>query len=411
VARRDAFLLQKGSWTPSGNRWLAVLLTVLAFAPQLIVISPTFGDLPRREADVPAALLTLGQTVPLATRGRWPASSLGVVWLAFAAYTTLGYPPTFGSVGLYLALYSVGAHQERRRGLALPVATVVYAGYAAVLHAAGSPHGLLDFVLFYLALAVFWGVGCLVRGRRMAAEERERLAEQVAVASERARIARELHDVVTHHVTAMVVQADAAQFLTDSPDQVAQGMTAISGTGRRALTDLRCLLGALEATGESAPPDQSPTPGALSDLVEQTRLAGQPVELDEEDEVAEAAEAAEEEAPDAVPNAVDLTVYRVVQEALTNAVKYAPGQRTVVRIRHHGDRMDVQVTTSGTTTTSAAARPAPRPAADGPVPSGGRGLRGLRERVGILGGELTAEGLPGGGFRVSASLPTQGGGT
>ncbi|MGP3991928.1 sensor histidine kinase [Streptomyces sp. 3N207] len=355
--------------------------------------------MPRREADVLAAFLTLGQTVPLATRARWPASSLGFVWLAFAAYTTLGYPPTFGSMGLYLALYSLGAHQERRRGLALPVVTVAYAGYAAVLHAAGSPHGLLDFVLFYFALAVFWVVGCLVRGRRVAATEREQLAEQVAVAAERARIARELHDVVTHHVTAMVVQADAAQFLADRPDQVAQGMTAISGTGRRALADLRYLLGALEATGESAPPEPSPTPGTLSDLVEQTRLAGQPVELDEEG------------TPNDAPAAVDMAVYRVVQEALTNAVKYAPGRRTVVHVRHHGDRADVQVTTSGTTTTAAAAGPAPRPAADGPVPSGGRGLRGLRERVGILGGELVAESLPEGGFRVSASLPTGSGAT
>ncbi len=201
------------------DRWLAAVFTGLAFVPALSGTSPEFGDLPRRPADVLALVLMLAQTLPLAVRGRWPAACLAVVGLSFSIYESLGYPPQFGSVTLYLALYSAGAHQERfRRGLAV-AASAAYVVLSTAVSVLRSPDRFADFLVFYLMLAAFWVLGAFVRQRRAEEAERRRVAAAAATAAERARIARELHDVVTHHVTAMIVQADAAQFLTESPDR------------------------------------------------------------------------------------------------------------------------------------------------------------------------------------------------
>lgn len=195
--------------------------------------------------------------------------------------------------------------------------------------------------------------------------------------------------MVTHHVTAMVVQADAAQYLVSTaPDRATGNLAAIGETGRQALAELRDLLGVLDAPGGAAGDTAAPTLalapalGQLRDLVAQVRRAGQPVTLEEDGELVPLAASAE------------LAAYRVVQEALTNAVKHAPGRQTKVRIRY-GDGVDIDVTT------------------DGPVIAtgdfaAGRGLTGLRERVRTCGGELTAGGRPGGGFVVRARMPAGG---
>jgi len=205
--------------------------------------------------------------------------------------------------------------------------------------------------------------------------ERRRLAAAVATAAERARIARELHDVVTHHVTAIVVQADATQFVAESPEQVTKALTTIGGTGRRALTELRHLLDVLEAT--------STVDNSLESLIDQSRRNGQPIELIEEA---------------AVPPGVGLVVYRIVQEGLTNAVKYAPGRPTVVRTTSHDGQVEVEVVNEAAETpiTVGARRDL----------SGGRGINGLRERLTTLGGAVTAAELPDGRFRLHATVPT-----
>jgi signal transduction histidine kinase len=369
--------------TAARDGGLAAVLAAAAFVPALSGLSAQFGGLPGRHADPFAALLVLGQTLPLAGRSRWPAACLAVVGVSFAVHESLGYPPSFGSLGLYLALYSAGAWQDRFRRALAAVAVAAYVIFSAVLHALGSPQRLADYTVFALALATFWLVGAFVRRQRGHEDARRELEAREATAAERSRIARELHDVVTHHVTAMVVQADAAQFLTAAPDRTAESLTAISGTGRRALAELRYLLGVLEATGESAPAQRTPALGTLRDLVEQTRLGGQPVEFTEEGERTALAIGAE------------LAVYRVVQEALTNAVRHAAGRRTVVRVDHHRDRVEVDVTT---------ARAAELAAPGGTTP-GGRGLAGLHERVRMLGGELAAAAQPDGSFRVFARIP------
>lgn len=370
---------------------LALVLTVLAFVPTLSQIGAQIGDLSDRPSSPLTVGLTLAQTLPLAVRTRRPAPCLAVVGGAFAVHQALGGPATFGSVGLYAALYSAGAHQVSFRRALAAVAGAGYAVLAVVLHRLGSPERIPDYLAFFLVLAGVWLVGGGVRRWRAEESERRRLAAEVAAADERARIARELHDVVTHHVTAMVVQADAAQFLlTSAPERAGDGLTAVSDTGRRALTELRYLLGVLEATGQSASVDRAPTPGRVGDLVAQARMSGQPVEFTERGEWR------------AQGVDVELAVYRVVQEGLTNAMKHAAGQRTQVLVQYGDEHIEIEVATEGSAPSSAAV-----PAARGAGRAGGRGLTGLRERVRMLDGELVAGPRPDGGFRVRAVIPAQ----
>jgi signal transduction histidine kinase len=362
------------------DRWLAAVFTALAFVPSLSAVSAEFGDLPKRPAGVLALVLMLAQTVPLAVRSRWPAACLAVVGLSFAIYESLGYPPQFGSVTVYLAVYSAGARLERFRRVIAVAASAAYVAFSAIVRVLGSPDRLADFLIFYLLLVACWLLGAFVRQRRAEDAVRRRLAAADATAAERARIARELHDVVTHHVTAMVVQSDATQFVAESPERVVTALTTIGEAGRQALSELRYLLDVLEATGESAT-QRTPVAGTVRDLVERTRMGGQPVDLVE----------------DGDQSALPVAVYRVVQEGLTNAVKYAAGQPTVVRVGNSGGQVEVEVTSD--------AAPVPLSAGAGGGLSGGRGLTGLRERVGMLGGELTAGEQPDGRFRLHARIP------
>ncbi|MFC4592443.1 histidine kinase [Sphaerisporangium corydalis] len=359
---------------------LAAGLTLMGFVPTLSTIGAQLADLPKRPADALAVVLTVAQAVPLVARSRWPAACLMVVGAAFALHQALSYPQTFASIGLYLALYAAGAHQVRyRRGL-MALMTAGYVVLTVVLVGLGSPNRAPDFFAFYLALVVCRLTGGGLRRWRAEEAERRRLGAEVAMAAERARIARELHDVVTHHVTAMVVQADAARYVGG---EAGGGLAAISDTGRRALTELRHLLGVLEATGESAVAHRAPTLSGVGEIVEQARLSGQPVELTEHG--------------DRRPRGADveLAAYRVVQEALTNAIKHAAGQPTTVTVRHHDDHLEIEVTNDGPTDAL------PR------VPSGGRGLTGLKERVRMLDGDLVAAARPHGGFSVRALIPSR----
>ncbi|XRQ09137.1 DUF7134 domain-containing protein, partial [Actinomadura welshii] len=143
---------------------LAVVFTVLSFAAPLSQVAPQFGDLPTNPASATSVLLTLGMTLPMAVRTRWPAACLAVAGTSFAVYESLGCPPSFGSLGLYIALYSAGAHQNRLRRVVAAVATAGYLAFAIALHELGSPVGLTDYLLFYIVLAVAFGLGAMVRG-------------------------------------------------------------------------------------------------------------------------------------------------------------------------------------------------------------------------------------------------------
>jgi signal transduction histidine kinase len=250
---------------------------------------------------------------------------------------------------------------------------------AIALDRLGAPEGLDGFVVFYLLLVATWGIGAWLRSTRAAEAERRRHVAEATRAAERTRIARELHDVVTHHVTAMVIQTEAARYLTAAPDRLDETLTAVTDAGRRAISDLRHLLDVLNPDHEAAA--RAPSVSEIHTLVEQTRRAGQPVEFTEEGGPAESTGSAE------------LTAYRVVQEALTNALKYAHGSRTVVRVHYGAREIAVEVGTDGSGSRT------------GSPGGSGRGIAGLRERVGALGGEFSADRRAGGGFVVRACIP------
>ena len=255
------------------------------------------------------------------------------------------------------------------------------------------------------ATAVWLGVA-LVRARRehrRALEERGWLLEReresaarTAVDAERARIARELHDIVSHNVSLMIVQAAAArEVLTTMPDDAAAALSAVEGAGRTTMTELRHLLGLLApaADGDDGTDgaDLAPQPSLsrLSPLIDRIAFAGLPVEVRISGE------------PRPLPSGIDVTAYRIVQEALTNALKHGAGGKAEVTIRYAEHSLRVEVLTRGPSVLTGD-QPAPR-GGDG----AGRGLLGLRQRVAVYGGDLDARRRLGGGYRVRARIPVE----
>ena len=242
-----------------------------------------------------------------------------------------------------------------------------------------------DVLRVYLVLGL---MQLTARQFRTQERERERMKEleaerDEAILNERTRIARELHDVVAHHVSVMTIQAEGArELLPDRPGKAVTVLDQISETGRSALTELRRMLGVLRAGDGAEGPEREPQPGAdaLEALVAGTTAAGLPTTLTTEGEVRP------------LPAGVELSIYRVVQEALTNALKHAGEARATVRLVYGTDAVDVSIVDDGA---GAAAR----------TPGGGHGLIGMRERVELLGGEFDAGPRRSGGFEVSVRLP------
>lgn len=355
-----------------------LLLAVVSLLPALHGKGTQVGDLPTRPFDALAFVVIALECLPLAARRRWPAVCLALVSLGFVLDQLYAYH-VFASNAMPIALISVGAHLERHRRVTVVLLSMAYVPLALALSRLGATERVEGYVVFYLALALAWGIGAWLRSTRAAEAERRRHVAEATRTAERTRIARELHDVVTHHVTAMVVQAEAARYLTAVPDRLDATLSAITDTGRRAITDLRHMLDLLKADHDTDV--GMPSAGELHTLVEQTRRAGQPVEFAEEGSPAESAGSAE------------FVTYRVVQEALTNALKYAHGSRTVVGVRYGEKEISVTVSTDGSGSRA------------GSPGGSGRGLAGLRERVDALGGEFSADRQAGGGFVVRARVP------
>ena len=243
-------------------------------------------------------------------------------------------------------------------------------------------------IVFAVAWVVGFGLGQKFREgdeARERAERAEREREEqarLAVAEERARIARELHDVVGHSVSVMTVQAAGARSLLD-PDQEREreALMVVEQTGREALAEMRRLVGVLRRPEEAPALAPQPSLGHVDRLVEQAREAGLPVELRVEGDPVE------------LSAGLDLTAYRLVQEGLTNAVKHARANHADVLVRYDDGHVELTVTDDGT--------------GDGGGESGGHGLVGMRERVSVYGGELEAGPRPGGGYRLRARLPIE----
>jgi signal transduction histidine kinase len=326
---------------------------------------------------LPLALL---QVAPLLVRRRYPVAVLGVVVSAATleyALTSLAVP-----IAPVIAVYTVAAQLDRRRSLLLSgAAALAFSVVSLAVDGGAQAIGHL------VTLAAAWVFGDNLGTRRAYMHELEEKAERLerereaeaarAVAEEQARIARELHDVIAHNLSVMVVQAAAANDVFDArPDRARAALRTIEATGRSALGELRRLLGTVR--GEA---DFAPQPGleALDDLVARVRAAGVDVSVQVEGD------------PQPLPPALDLSAYRVVQEALTNTLKHARATHAAVALRYAPERLDVEVRDNGT--------------GAGNGGGTGQGLIGMRERVLTFGGSLSAGPADGGGFAVAATFP------
>jgi signal transduction histidine kinase len=346
--------------------------------------------------------LVLLQTLPLVFRRRAPFPVFAVVAAATAVQGTLQLRgPLFAFLGLNLAVYSLAVYGDHRLAVR---AVVVWACLLTVrlgyLIATSWPQvaitGLSDVVDDYVLLAAAWTLGEGVRQRRVhAAEledraarlerEREEKARQ-AVIQERLRIARELHDVVAHSLSVIGIQAGAARLVLDAdphPTRAREAVAAIEATANHAMAEMRRALGILRAT-EPSGVALAPLPGLrqLPALLDQLSTAGLPVELTVEG------------TPQPLATSIDLSLYRIVQEALTNALKHARATRAEVVVSYAAHDITVEVTDDGR-------GPPPRSG-----PSAGAGTVGMRERVTLFGGELRVGPRPQGGYAVRVCLPT-----
>jgi signal transduction histidine kinase len=340
--------------------------------------------------------LVVALVAPVVFRRDHPVGAFAAGVAVGAAQVVAGLRPNLLDVTLMILLYTLAAYCPRRVSLQ-GLAVCLIGSAAAVARWAPPLMGLLNWVMvgsiiFAGPSLIAWAIGDSMRNRRAyyaaledraARLERERDAQaQIAAAAERARIARELHDVVAHNVSVMVVQADGASYALDrSPERARQALAAISSTGRQALEEMRRMLGVLRSAAEQSGVDPLPGIGQLGELLDQTRAAGLAVSF------------AVEGVPAPLPDGVALAAYRTVQESLTNVRKHGgPAATAQVVLRYCEDALVLVITDDGR---GAAAT------ADG----AGHGLIGMRERVGVYGGSLHAGPRPGGGYRVSASFP------
>ncbi|MGH8891425.1 MAG: sensor histidine kinase [Acidothermaceae bacterium] len=345
--------------------------------------APAFADWPC----VVAALMTL----PLALRRRYPVAALWGVAIASIVLHT-GARSDDASVFTFIAcvLVAYGAVMySPYRTLALTSAVAV-ALLLGTFHDSAVPDITPGFVPFILLLVIGLAANAVNgwKQRLQALEAEQAAATQSAVEFERARIARELHDVLTHNVSVMVVQAGAARKVMDAaPDQAREALLAVEAGGRAAMTELRHVMGLLtmspDAPDDAAVTDLTPQPGLgqLDELVARVHEAGVEVSVSITGR------------PIALSAGADLAAYRVVQEALTNAVKHAVGSSIAISIDYVENAVQVDVTDTGGTSSSSANS------------GNGRGLNGLRDRLALYGGTLYAGRRPTGGYRVTAEIP------
>jgi signal transduction histidine kinase len=360
-----------------GDEALAAVITAIGLIEVLRLDEPVDGRIAAA-----AALVVVGSAA--ARRQQMP-----ILFLALMAIFTVEeafWPDLFPTprtlaLLLFLAVYSAAAHTSGRR-------TVIAGGLTIVMFltnlAADYPaESLGDEVLFYgLIFAAPWAVGRAVRGRRLTQSRlRQQEADaETAILDERARIARELHDVIAHAITVMVLQARGGRrVLRDEANEAEEAFDTIDQTGRQALEEMRRLVDVLRTSNEA--PDLAPQPSLeeLDGLVEQIRGAGLPVELTFEGERQD------------LPPSIDVTAYRIVQEALTNVLKHAGPASVQVTVRYSPQNLELEIVDDGL---GRAVEAAP-----------GYGLIGMRERVSVYGGELQAERHSQGGFTLRVRLP------
>jgi signal transduction histidine kinase len=352
------------------------------------------GSVTGETAGVPLvmALLGLGVAVPLRWRSERPVITAVAVAVAVSVQILLtGADPAFGSfVALMIVSFATAASRPLPTALVGPALAIVP---VAILGAVTAPLPIADLIFPLVYFGGSWGAGRIVRARQETAQrlaglvgalehEREENA-RLAAEAERHRIAREVHDVVAHSLGVVLIQSEAADALLDrDPAAARRSLTIICETARGSLEELRGVLGAMRADR----PTPTPTVAALPDLIERFRAAGVPAHLELEGLDAGAA----------LPTGVEATVYRLVQEALTNVLRHAGGAKVVVRVRRGPGELSIRVHDDGGERVGTAVGA-----------SAGFGLVGMRERVARHGGSLVVGTAEAGGFEVHATLPTR----
>jgi signal transduction histidine kinase len=379
------FLRRHPRLQPAGDALLALVLALTSIVPIVVRDDPSWGH-----PEWLAVLLALASTVPVAWRARRPLLAAALVLAANGACVWAAAPHQAAFqpfVALTLVAYSVGSRYEGPLWVPLLVATAAVPLFVvAVAHGQSAGNAIPNYVWLLAA----WAVGrsarswrlksvALERANRELAEQRE-LQAQAAVAVERGRIARELHDVIAHNVSMMVVQAGAAaSVIAGKEPDVRNALEAIAQTGRQTVDEMRTMLGVLRDEDGTAALKPQPGLADLEQLVAGVRDAGLPVTLRIEGD------------PCRLPQAVDLSAFRIVQEALTNALKHAGPAHAEVVVRYEPGSVALEILDSG--------------AGDVNGDGTGHGLVGMRERVAMFGGEFRAGRLENGGFGVHARLP------
>jgi signal transduction histidine kinase len=366
------------------GQWLAIDVVVALAGACWIMFALRLHGRHAQVPSVPMALLGLAVTLPVAVRRIAPVPVLAVVTVAVSWLTALGRAQLNVDIMLGMASYLVAVRCRRPAALAALGITEV-ALLSGVLMAVAMAHKPADTAHTILTAAALWFVGDGVRERRRYLAERARLA----VREERVRIARELHDVVAHTLSVVAIQAGIGRKVGAArPEQALLALRSVEVTGRGALDELRRILGLLR-DDDAAAPSLLPAPGIsdLDELAANVRAAGIAVRLDLSGDTS------------ALPPGAALTVYRIVQEALTNVIKHAHGSAATVQIRAGAAGVQVTVTDNGRYPAFTVAGDVPR-----------HGIVGMRERAAAFGGTLEAGPVPGGGFRVRAFLPSSGSG-
>jgi signal transduction histidine kinase len=380
-----------------GANRLLIDATIALGLSALSLIAVAGGASDAGRSDPLSIALLMVETLPLVVRRRWPIPVLGVTLGATVLHASLVEGAVVNeSLGALVALFTVAEQYRRRVSVTATLAVAATFGLF-IFWKAGAQVALSGLFQTMLSVGIVWALGDWARTRRRfatAIEENARLQEadreersRRAVQDERERIARELHDIVTHHVSVMVIQAGAGLTALDRrPEGARAALEAIDRTSRQALTDMRRMLGILGDTPSAGEPSREPMPGLrrLGELIEEVRAAGLAVELSIEG------------ARRPLDDGVELSAYRIVQEALTNTLKHAQGARARVRLAYEAHALEIEVTDQG----GSGRRDL------GGGGHGGRGLIGMRERVALFGGDFEAGGTPG-GFRVRARLPLE----
>jgi signal transduction histidine kinase len=395
---------------------LALFITVMQVQGTVVRNAGEVVARPLTDLGYLGYVLLIVSGVAVVVRRRWPVPVFVITALASAVYYGVDFPDGPGWLGLFVALYTLAAYGDGRRSLVTAGVGITVLAIGWLVAAADiEPRAAIGWVFFRIGASVMSAaLGESVRSRRVIAveaQERAELAERTReeeararVDAERLRIAREVHDTVAHAIAIINVQSGVTAHVLDKrPERAREALQAIEQTSSRALREMRAILGVLrdddndDDNGDDSGRGPYPGLGQIDELAAKARAAGLDISI-------------EETSPGApLPSAVGSAAYRILQESITNVIRHVGPTRVTVALNPGVDALEIRVTDGGRRDPADPHPPARHPTSNdtstGGSPKPGRGIVGMRERCQLLGGELDAAPLPGGGFEVTARLP------